>query len=74
MSKLSYNGDQLRRYDYDQYLTALFASKGKREALFALYALNVEIAKTRDVVSDFMIGQIRLKCCLLYTSPSPRDS
>ena len=23
---------------------------------------------------DLSIGKIRLKCCLLYTSPSPRDS
>lgn len=61
VSNLSYNGQQVYDYDHDRFLTALFAPASKREALFALYAFNHEIAKTRDVVTDAMIGQIRLQ-------------
>ncbi len=61
MPKLSYNGQQVYDHDYDRFLTVLFAPALKREALFALYAFNYEIAKTRDVVTDHMIGQIRLQ-------------
>ena len=59
--RLSYCGDQVRRYDNDRYLTALHAPASRRDALFALYAFNVEVAKTREAVSEPMIGQIRLQ-------------
>jgi NADH dehydrogenase [ubiquinone] 1 alpha subcomplex assembly factor 6 len=59
--RLSYCAAQLRRYDNDRYLTALHAPASRREALFALYAFNVEVAKTREAVSEPMIGQIRLQ-------------
>jgi NADH dehydrogenase [ubiquinone] 1 alpha subcomplex assembly factor 6 len=52
---------EVRRHDRDRYLTALFASDDRREALFALYAFNIEIAKTREVVSEPALGQIRLQ-------------
>lgn len=58
---LSYSAAQLRRDDNDRYLTALHAPVACREALFALYAFNVEVAKTRETVSEPMIGQIRLQ-------------
>lgn len=59
--RLSFCGDQVRRYDNDRYLTALHAPTSRRDALFALYAFNVEVAKTREAVSEPMIGQIRLQ-------------
>jgi len=59
--RLSFCGDQVRRYDNDRYLTALHAPASRRDALFALYAFNVEVAKTREAVSEPMIGQIRLQ-------------
>lgn len=59
--RLSYCGDQVRRFDNDRYLTALHAPASRRDALFALYAFNVEVAKTREAVSEPMIGQIRLQ-------------
>lgn len=52
---------EVRRLDHDRYLTALFSPSECRDALFALYAFNVEIAKTREVVSEPMLGQIRLQ-------------
>ncbi|HYD29687.1 MAG TPA: phytoene/squalene synthase family protein [Azospirillaceae bacterium] len=58
---LSYSGQQVRRYDNDRFLTALFAPADRREDLFALYAFNLEIAKTREVVTEAMLGRIRLQ-------------
>jgi phytoene synthase len=58
---LSYCGDQVRRFDHDRFLTALFAPADRREALFALYAFNLEVAKTREVVSEPLLGQMRLQ-------------
>ncbi len=52
---------RIKRYDYDRYLTTLFASADIRQALITLYAFNLEIAKTAEVVSEPMMGQIRLQ-------------
>ena len=61
MMRLSYCGQQVRLHDNDRYLTALLAPADRREALFALFAFNVEVAKTREAVSEPMVGQIRLQ-------------
>ncbi len=58
---LSYCAALLRRHDPDRYLTALFAAGERREALFALYAFNLEIARAREAVSEPMMGLIRLQ-------------
>jgi phytoene synthase len=58
---LSYCATLLRRHDPDRYLTALFAPAARRESLFALYAFNLEIARTREVVREPMMGRIRLQ-------------
>jgi len=60
-SRLSTCADQVRRQDRDRYLTALFAPVECREDLFALYAFNLEVAKTAEVVSEAMVGRIRLQ-------------
>jgi NADH dehydrogenase [ubiquinone] 1 alpha subcomplex assembly factor 6 len=51
----------LRRHDRDRYQTALFAPVDRREALFALYAFNYEIARVHETVTQPMLGQIRLQ-------------
>ena len=51
----------VRRYDNDRYLTALFAKADRREALFALAAFNLEVAKIPEVVSEPMLGEMRLQ-------------
>jgi phytoene synthase len=51
----------LRRHDRDRYLTALFAPGDRREALMALYAFNYEVARTREIVTEPLLGQIRLQ-------------
>jgi len=58
---LSYCAAEVRRADYDRFLTVLFAPAEARERLFALYAFNHEIAKVRETVSEPMLGQIRLQ-------------
>ena len=39
----------------------LFAPADRREALWALYAFNHEVAKTREVVTETRLGLIRLQ-------------
>jgi NADH dehydrogenase [ubiquinone] 1 alpha subcomplex assembly factor 6 len=51
----------VRRHDRDRYQTVLFAPADRREALFALYAFNYEIARVRETVTHPMLGQIRLQ-------------
>jgi NADH dehydrogenase [ubiquinone] 1 alpha subcomplex assembly factor 6 len=51
----------VRRHDRDRYQTALFAPVARREALFALYAFNYEIARVREAARKPMLGQIRLQ-------------
>ncbi len=61
LDRLSSCGQQVRRHDHDRYLTSLFAPADRREALFAIAAFNLEVAKTREVVSEPMLGRIRLQ-------------
>lgn len=56
-----YCAEELRRYDHDRYLTLLLADEPLRKALLALYAFNLEVARTAESVSEPMIGQIRLQ-------------
>lgn len=57
---LSYCALEVRRSDPERFLTCLFAPAERREALFALYAFNQEVAKTRAIVSEPLLGEIRL--------------
>lgn len=62
MSELeTYCAKQVKTYDYDRFLTTLFAASERRENLFALYAFNHEVAKIREAVSEPMLGEIRLQ-------------
>src|SRR5215472_11726653 len=60
-SGLSAAAALVRQHDRDRFQTALFAPRDKREALFALYAFNYEIARIRETVHEPMLGQIRLQ-------------
>jgi NADH dehydrogenase [ubiquinone] 1 alpha subcomplex assembly factor 6 len=51
----------VRRHDHDRFQTVLFAPAARREALFALYAFNYEIASVRERVSEPTLGRIRLE-------------
>lgn len=56
-----YCAREVRCHDPDRYLTSLFAPADSREALFALHAFNLEIARIRESISEPMMGQIRLQ-------------
>jgi NADH dehydrogenase [ubiquinone] 1 alpha subcomplex assembly factor 6 len=51
----------VRKHDPDRFLLSLFARPDTREALWALYAFNYEIARTREVVTETQLGLIRLQ-------------
>ncbi|HEY1706859.1 MAG TPA: phytoene/squalene synthase family protein [Rhizomicrobium sp.] len=51
----------IRNYDPDRYFSALFAPADKRGFLFALYALNHELARVAETVREPMMGEIRLQ-------------
>jgi len=58
---LSPIANDVRRFDYDRWLSCLFAPKGPRECLFAILAFNIEIARVRETVSEPLLGDIRLQ-------------
>lgn len=51
----------VRRFDPDRYFAALFAPEARRRHLFALYALNHELAHVGEAVREPMMGEIRLQ-------------
>jgi phytoene synthase len=59
--RASYCLDQVRRFDRDRYLTALFAPAARRDDLLALYAFNVEVARIRELIREPMMGRVRLQ-------------
>ncbi len=61
MDDAAYCLDQVRRFDRDRYLTALFARRPARDDLLALYAFNLEVARTREMVREPMMGLVRLQ-------------
>lgn len=61
MAELSYCATQVRNFDNDRFLCALFAPAAARDDLFALFAFNLELAKIRETVSEPLIGRMRLQ-------------
>ncbi|WP_262691685.1 phytoene/squalene synthase family protein [Kordiimonas aestuarii] len=53
--------NMVREDDLERYYTTLFAPAQKQADLWALFAFNQEVAKTRESVSEPMIGEIRLQ-------------
>lgn len=51
----------MRQYDPDRYLCLLFAPQPQREALFALHAFELELARIPERTSEAMLGAIRLQ-------------
>jgi phytoene synthase len=68
----------VQTHDRDRFLTALFAPAAAREALFAVYAFNYEVAKIRETVSEPMLGRIRVQwwresIAQIYAGGAPRQ-
>ena len=57
----SYCAELVRGADRDRFLATLFAPSPSREALYALYAFNVELAQVRDRARQAAAGEIRLQ-------------
>lgn len=51
----------VQKLDRDRFVTVLFAPQPVRERLFALYALNIELANIRTQVREPQAGLIRLQ-------------
>ena len=58
---LSEVGRIVRRHDPDRFLATLFAPPARRETLFVLYAVNHELARAREAVSNPTLALIRLQ-------------
>ncbi len=58
---LSPCAEAARKGDPDRYLCALFAPPDRREALFALYAFNVELVRAREAAREPLLGLMRLQ-------------
>lgn len=52
---------RVARTDEDRWLSSRYAPRRERRALVALYALNVELARVRTVVSEPTLGAIRFQ-------------
>ncbi|MGF1641784.1 MAG: squalene/phytoene synthase family protein [Rhodospirillales bacterium] len=61
MATLSYCCEQFRRFDSDRFVCSLFAPAAEREAIAAVYAFNIEVARIRESVVEPMLGRIRLQ-------------
>ncbi len=61
MQNISYCADLVRRSDNDRFLCAQFAPPHVREALYALYAFNIELARIPERVSEPLLGEIRFQ-------------
>jgi phytoene synthase len=51
----------VRAGDHDRYLATLFAPAAQRDALYALYAFNLEVGRVGAAVHEPMAGEIRLQ-------------
>lgn len=52
--------DMAKAHDYDRFLCALYGDKDLRPILITLIALNYELGKIRETVSEPMVGDIKL--------------
>jgi phytoene synthase len=57
----AYCAELVRQADRDRFIAALFAPADRRDALYALYAFNIEIARVREVAREALPGEIRLQ-------------
>ena len=57
----AYCAELVRVADRDRFLASLFAPADERNALAALYAFNIEVARVREVARESLPGEIRLQ-------------
>jgi 15-cis-phytoene synthase len=61
VDEFAYCAQLVRQADRDRFIAPLFAPAGKRNALYALYAFNGEIARVREAAHTALPGEIRLQ-------------
>jgi len=54
-----YYTDLVRKQRHDWFLALVFLPKAQRDALIALYALDIELAHVHHIVKEEMMGHIR---------------
>src|SRR5690242_4625613 len=57
----SYCSELVRNADRDRFIATLFAPAHDRDALYALYAFDLEVARVRDRAREAPAGEIRLQ-------------
>ena len=60
-NSLSLCAQEVRRYDWDRFLFTLFAPMEVREDIYTLLAFNAEISKIGGIVSEPLLGQMRIQ-------------
>ena len=58
---LSFCAKEVRQHDWDRFIFTLFAPGKVRDDLFTFLAFNSELARTREMVREPLMGEIRLK-------------
>jgi len=53
--------EDVRRYDGERCLCAMFAPENERAALMALLSFNLELARIPELVSEPLLGQMRIQ-------------
>lgn len=59
--RLSYCAGQVQKFDNDRFLCSLFAPPVEREALAAIGAFNIELARIREQAHQPLLGHMRLR-------------
>ena len=57
----TYCRDTVRTFDRDRWLASVFAPAQARPRLMVLYCLNVELARIPELITEPMVGHIRLQ-------------
>lgn len=75
---ISYCSGLVKASDYDRFLQGLFVPAAQREVLWALLALNIELAHIHHKITEPMIGHIRFAWWrenieALYRGEAPRQ-
>jgi len=56
-----YCEEMVRRDDPDRWLASLFIEQPFRKHVYALYAFNLEIGRTREIITEPILGEIRFQ-------------
>lgn len=60
-SAIAHCAELVRHHDRDRYVCDLFAPSDRRDALLALHAFNLEVARVREQITNPMAGEVRVQ-------------